>query len=193
MELTKRRKRGSCWQLPSTLPLCRNEYPFSSHSPTPKNKNKKNPTNKKALTIKLKRQSRRRKVTWRQPSLAAHLTASEFWECHRDLALPSVCRRHSWGVYVGTIRAPSLALQSVLSNFRLSHTAEPRHLRLGGHGMWQLHCQSLARPTKGNEALKSHLHWCLVAQTRSFPESARHALVPFCSTLKELPVESLTL
>lgn len=157
MELTKRRKRGSCWQLPSTLPLCRNEYPFPSRSPAPKNKSK-NPTNKKALTIKLKGQSRRRRVPWWQPSLVAHLTASEFWACHRDLALPYVCHRHSWGLYGGTIRAPSLAFQSVLSNCSLSHAAEPRQLRLGGHGMWQLHCQSLVRPTKGNEALKSHLH-----------------------------------
>lgn len=95
------------------------------------------------------------------------------------------------GALQGTIRSPSLAFQSVLSNFSLSHAAEPRQLRLGGHGMWQLHCQSLVRPTKGNEALKSHLHWCLVAQTRSFPESACHALTPFCSTLEEFPVESL--
>lgn len=101
MELTKRRKRGSCWQLPSTLPLV--EMSTLSHPPPQPLKTKtKNPTNKKALTNKLKRRSRRQRVTWQQPSPAAHLTASECWECHRDLALPYVCHWHSWGVYIGT-------------------------------------------------------------------------------------------
>lgn len=122
---------------------CRNEYPFPSHSPPPEI----NPKTRKALTAnKLKRQSRRRRLTWQQPSWGAHLATSTVSGCLGSENVPGTWLASPYGwlkvlmdMYVGTIRMPGMAFRTVHSGFRtLPRLWNLWYFRLRGHGLWSI-------------------------------------------------------